>query len=49
MTFGRAPGKFGATITFAGTVPSVNQTMPLAVYMAWPGITIPESPYPSCW
>ncbi|MGE5926455.1 MAG: molybdate ABC transporter permease subunit, partial [Gemmatimonadota bacterium] len=29
----RALGEFGATITFAGNVPGVTQTMPLAVYL----------------
>jgi molybdate transport system permease protein len=26
-------GEFGATITFAGNLPGVTQTMPLAVYV----------------
>jgi molybdate transport system permease protein len=30
----RALGEFGATITFAGNMPGVTQTMPLAVYLA---------------
>jgi molybdate transport system permease protein len=34
MTWARALGEFGATITFAGNMPSVTQTMPLAVYLA---------------
>jgi molybdate transport system permease protein len=34
MTWARALGEFGATITFAGNLPGVTQTMPLAVYMA---------------
>ncbi len=34
MTFARALGEFGATITFAGNLPGVTQTMPLAVYIA---------------
>jgi molybdate transport system permease protein len=33
MTFGRALGEFGATIMFAGNLPGVTQTMPLAVYI----------------
>jgi molybdate transport system permease protein len=33
MTFGRALGEFGATIMFAGNMPGVTQTMPLAVYV----------------
>ena len=34
MSCARALGEFGATITFAGNLPGVPQTMPLAVYMA---------------
>ena len=34
MAFARALGEFGATITFAGNLPGVTQTMPLAVYVA---------------
>jgi molybdate transport system permease protein len=34
MSWARALGEFGATITFAGNLPRVTQTMPLAVYMA---------------
>lgn len=34
MSCARALGEFGATITFAGNLPGVTQTMPLAVYMA---------------
>ncbi len=34
MTAARALGEFGATITFAGNLPGVTQTMPLAVYIA---------------
>ncbi len=34
MSWARALGEFGATITFAGNMPSVTQTMPLAVYIA---------------
>ena len=37
MTFGRALGEFGATIMFAGNLPGVTQTMPLAVYGALQG------------
>jgi molybdate transport system permease protein len=33
MGWARALGEFGATITFAGNVPGVTQTMPLAVYL----------------
>lgn len=34
MSWARALGEFGATITFAGNLPRVTQTMPLAVYIA---------------
>ncbi|MEN6443024.1 MAG: ABC transporter permease [Methanoregula sp.] len=37
MTFGRALGEFGATIMFAGNLPGVSQTMPLAVYVGLEG------------
>jgi molybdate transport system permease protein len=37
MTFGRALGEFGATIMFAGNLPGVTQTMPLAVYVGLEG------------
>jgi len=35
MSCARALGEFGATITFAGNLPGVTQTMPLAVYVAF--------------
>lgn len=34
LTFARALGEFGATITFAGSLPGTTQTMPLAIYLA---------------
>lgn len=34
LAWARALGEFGATITFAGNLPGVTQTMPLAVYAA---------------
>jgi molybdate transport system permease protein len=37
MTFARALGEFGATIMFAGNLPGVTQTMPLAVYVSMQG------------
>ncbi|NOT33156.1 MAG: molybdate ABC transporter permease subunit [Candidatus Eisenbacteria bacterium] len=33
MSAARSLGEFGATITFAGNLPGVTQTMPLAVYL----------------
>lgn len=35
LAWARALGEFGATITFAGNLPGVTQTMPLAVYRAF--------------
>ena len=37
MTCGRALGEFGATIMFAGNLPGISQTMPLAVYIGLEG------------
>jgi molybdate transport system permease protein len=34
LTFARALGEFGATITFAGNLPGTTQTLPLATYVA---------------
>jgi molybdate transport system permease protein len=34
LSWARALGEFGATITFAGNLPGVTQTMPLQVYIA---------------
>ena len=34
LSFARALGEFGATITFAGNLPGTTQTLPLAVYIA---------------
>jgi molybdate transport system permease protein len=33
MTWARAMGEFGATLMFAGNLPGVTQTMPLAIYI----------------
>lgn len=35
MCWSRAIGEFGATIIFAGNLPGVTQTMPLAIYMGF--------------
>ena len=35
LSWARALGEFGATITFAGDFPGTTQTMPLAVYLAF--------------
>jgi molybdate transport system permease protein len=32
LSFARALGEFGATITFVGNIPSVTQTIPTAIY-----------------
>jgi len=34
LTWSRALGEFGATITFAGNLPGKTQTVPLAVYIS---------------
>lgn len=34
LCWARALGEFGATITFAGNLPGITQTLPLAVYVA---------------
>ena len=34
LTWARALGEFGATLLFAGNLPGVTQTMPLAIYAA---------------
>jgi molybdate transport system permease protein len=34
MTFSRALGEFGATITFVGNIPGETRTLPLAIYSA---------------
>ena len=43
LTWARALGEFGATITFAGNVPGRNRTLPLAVYALLE--TDPEAAY----
>jgi molybdate transport system permease protein len=32
LSFARALGEFGATITFVGNIPGVTQTIPTAIY-----------------
>ena len=34
LGFARALGEFGATITFAGNIPGITQTLPSALYIA---------------
>jgi molybdate transport system permease protein len=34
LCFARALGEFGATITFAGSLPGVTRTLPIASYLA---------------
>lgn len=34
LSFARALGEFGATVTFAGSLPGVTQTLPVAAYLA---------------
>jgi molybdate transport system permease protein len=33
MTWARSMGEFGATLMFAGNLPGITQTMPLAIYL----------------
>jgi len=33
LAWGRAMGEFGATLLFAGNLPGITQTMPLAIYL----------------
>jgi molybdate transport system permease protein len=37
LTWARALGEFGATITFAGNTPGRTQTLPLAIYSSLEG------------
>ena len=37
LTWARALGEFGATVTFAGSFPGVTQTMPLAIFAEFEG------------
>lgn len=39
LAWARALGEFGATLMFAGNLPGVTQTMPLAIYMSMGGDT----------
>ena len=34
LSWARALGEFGATITFAGSLPGVTRTMPIETYLA---------------
>lgn len=34
LSFARAIGEFGATVTFAGSLPKVTETLPIAAYLA---------------
>jgi molybdate transport system permease protein len=43
LSFARAVGEFGATALFAGNVPGVTQTMPLAIYTAFNGAGVTQS------
>lgn len=33
LAFARALGEFGATLTFAGSLPGVTRTLPLEIYL----------------
>jgi molybdate transport system permease protein len=42
LCFARALGEFGATALFAGNLPGVTQTMPLAIYTAFNGAGVSQ-------
>lgn len=42
LCFARALGEFGATALFAGNVPGLTQTMPLAIYTAFNGAGVSQ-------
>jgi len=42
LSFARALGEFGATALFAGNLPGVTQTMPLAIYTAFAGAGVSQ-------
>lgn len=43
LCFARAMGEFGATALFAGNMPGVTQTMPLAIYTAFNGAGVDQN------
>src|SRR5262249_42097310 len=43
LTWSRALGEFGATITFAGNLPGVTQTAPLAIYVSQSSAQLDEA------
>jgi molybdate transport system permease protein len=43
LCFARALGEFGATALFAGNVPGITQTMPLAIYEAFNGAGVDQN------
>ena len=50
LSFARALGEFGATLTFAGSLQGVTRTLPLEIYLQRESPTpTPPSPCPWCW
>ena len=49
LSFARALGEFGATITFAGNVPASPGPRPLAIYVDAIDDPNRPSPCPLCW
>ncbi len=48
LSFARALGEFGATLTFAGSLQGVTRTLPLEIYLQRETDPTPPSPSPSC-
>lgn len=47
LAWGRAMGEFGATLLFAGNLPGITQTMPLAIYLDL-AVDIQQASFVSC-
>lgn len=47
LAWGRAMGEFGATLLFAGNMPGITQTMPLAIYLDL-GVNVQQASFVSC-
>jgi len=47
LAWGRAMGEFGATLLFAGNLPGITQTMPLAIYLDL-AVNIQQASFVSC-
>ncbi|HUI23208.1 MAG TPA: molybdate ABC transporter permease subunit [Nitrososphaerales archaeon] len=47
LAWGRAMGEFGATLLFAGNLPGITQTMPLAIYLDL-AVDVQQASFVSC-